>query len=213
MTKIKICGITNLEDALGAAKAGADYLGFNFYGKSPRFIETAKAKRILHSLRKKYPQVKIAGIFVDKAAKELIAIANDLELWLIQLHGEEGNGYIGKLQANIKIPIMKAFRIKGKESLHAMAKTKADYVLLDSYQKGIKGGTGRAFDWSLVRGMEHGRLFLSGGLKPENVSEAIERVAPYAVDVCSGIETQPGKKSIRKMHAFIRAVRKKEQAA
>ena len=200
--KVKICGITNLEDALAATEAGADALGFMFYEKSPRHISLNAAAEISRALP---PFVIKTGVFVN-ADEDLVRRAiGDCHLNLLQFHGDETPEYC----AQFGIMTMKAFRVRDTESLKSLAAYKTDAWLLDAFVPRKPGGTGETFNWDLaVEAKKSGQLiFLAGGLTPENVAEAIRKVQPYGVDVSSGVESSPGKKDISKLRKFIRAAK------
>lgn len=201
--KIKICGITNVDDALAAVELGADALGFIFYAKSPRSITVAKAADICNALP---PFVAKVGVFVDELEYEIEKALQDCLLTVLQFHGEEPPGFCQKFAAKS----IKAIRVKDESSLHAAAEYDVDALLLDTYTDGQQGGTGRAFDWSLAvqaRKMLTPPIILSGGLTPENVSAAIRQVQPYGVDVSSGVESSPGRKDREKLRRFFEACR------
>lgn len=206
MTKIKICGITNYGDAKDAADLGADFLGFNFYDKSPRFADYNNVKDIVNKLNGK---VRIVGVFVNESTDKINKIAEYCNLDFIQLSGDENNDDIIQLRkkGNAKIKIIKTFRIKNKIDTDPINSFDADYIMLDSFRKGLYGGTGKRFDLSLIKNINNKKLFLAGGLNNANVKEAIKKINPFAVDVCSGIEVSPGKKDFEKMKKFIGAVR------
>jgi phosphoribosylanthranilate isomerase len=196
MTRIKICGITNLEDAMAAVQCGADALGFVF-AESPRRIEPKKAKEIISRVP---PFINTVGVFVDEPADRVWEIALTCRLDALQFHGHESPEYCRGFDKRV----IKAFRVKDRTIVEAIVRYDVDAVLLDSSGG---GGTGRSFDWDLVRGIE-GHIILAGGLTPDNVGEAIEKVRPYAVDVSTGVENHPGKKDRRKIEEFIRNVRR-----
>ena len=201
LVKVKICGITNVEDALASVGAGADALGFIFYAKSPRFVSPPDAGRIVRSLP---PFVTAVGVFVNETAKGIADSAAAAKISVIQLHGDESPEYCESLG----LPVIKSFRISRKEDLAAISRYKVRGVLLDSFERGRFGGTGRTFDWELLRGFEPAcPIILSGGLNSGNVEEAIRRTSPYAVDVSSGVEAKPGRKDIHKIKAFMSKVR------
>ena len=203
MTRVKICGITNLEDAINAAKLGADFLGFNFYKKSPRYIEESEARKII----KKIPNnVKKVGISVNENINNVISIVKNLNLDLVQLHGDEKPEYCKQLKDKSKKSIIKAFRIKTNKDIKTMERYNADFLMFDAHKDGMFGGTGKTFDWNMLKGIKK-PLFLSGGLNPENVEDAIKIAKPYAVDVASGVEENPRKKDYNKMKKFIEAVK------
>ncbi len=198
MVKVKICGITNITDALIAVSYGADALGFIFYRKSPRFIAAKAACEIIAELP---PFIKTVGVFVNETADRVNKIADTCKLDIVQLHGEESPAYCKK----IKRRVIKAFRIKDEKSLLPMRSYKVDGYLLDAFVEDLHGGSGETCDWNLVRrAEEHGPIILAGGLTPENVADAVRQAEPYGVDVCSGVEESKGKKDLEKIKSFIR---------
>jgi len=206
MVKVKICGITNLEDALLAAELGADALGFIFYSKSPRKVAPEAAREIIAQLP---PFVASVGVFVDEAAAVVQELAARVGLDWIQLHGQESPEYC----RNLSRRVIKGFRIQDAESLRPLAdyREAAQALLLDTYKQGQVGGTGTAFDWRLAREAKpYGRIILAGGLTPENVAQAIAIAQPQAVDTASGTEAAPGRKDPAKLRAFFKAVSSKQ---
>ena len=202
MIKIKICGITNLDDALAAADAGADALGFNFYKKSPRYIDPEKAAEIIAQLP---PFCMPVGIFVNEREEKIRDIEQLTCLNAIQLHGDESPEFCQRFGSRV----IKAFQVKDKESLKNMAHYHVSALLLDSYRDGVHGGTGTTFDWHLaVVAKTFGKVILAGGLTPENVAEAVKLVQPYGVDVAGGVEKAKGIKDHAKMKKFIVEVRR-----
>lgn len=197
----KICGITRIEDALAAAAAGADAIGLVFYPKSPRAVDAVQAQQILAALP---PFVTSVGLFVNAARAEIESLLSVLPLDLLQFHGDERvadcEGY-GR-------PYIKALRVRAGDDIVAQMGVfpSAAGFLLDTYVEGVPGGTGEAFDWSLVPAELPKPVILAGGLTPDNVSGAIARVHPYAVDVSGGVERAKGIKDAEKIQAFIRAV-------
>ena len=198
LTRIKICGITNLADAQLAVELGADALGFIFYPKSPRFIKVRDAANICNALP---PFVSRVGVFVDELEYEIEKAITGCLLTAVQFHGEEPPGFCLKFPAKS----IKAIRMRDETSLRAAAEYDVDALLLDTYTEAEKGGTGKTFDWSLaVKAKEIGPpIILSGGLTTANVQEAIRKVRPYAVDVASGVEREPGRKDPEKLRRFI----------
>jgi len=195
--RVKICGITNNEDALAAVESGADALGFVF-AKSPRQVTKEQARYIIKGLP---PFVSPVGVFVDEKADMIEEICGFCGIQTIQLHGNESPLYVNDLTG---YKIIKAFRIKNEDDLKPLANYKSHTFLLDSYVKGAMGGTGVTFNWEIARqAHKYGTIILSGGLTPENVREAIRIVKPYAVDVSSGVESSPGKKDMLLMKHFI----------
>ncbi|HEX3558706.1 MAG TPA: phosphoribosylanthranilate isomerase [Pyrinomonadaceae bacterium] len=204
MALVKICGITNAEDALAAVEAGADLLGFNFYSKSPRYISPREARRIAEALPRSVARV---GVFVNEDGPEAIARAvSEADVGAAQLHGDETPEFCARL---VEISVIKALRVGRGFSVERASLYKTDALLLDAYVKDAWGGTGQTFDWSVARRTREvvAKLFLAGGLTPENVAEAVREVRPFAVDVCSGVETSPGRKSYELMRNFVEAVR------
>jgi phosphoribosylanthranilate isomerase len=202
LMRIKICGITNLEDALLAAEVGADALGFIFYLKSPRKVAPETAREIIAQLP---PFVTSVGVFVDEEAAVVQDLAARVGLDWVQLHGQESPAYCRSLGRRV----IKGFRIQDEASLCPLADYHgaAQALLLDAYKQGQVGGTGTAFDWRLAReAKKYGQIILAGGLNPENVAEAIAIAQPQAVDTASGTEAAPGKKDPEKLRAFFRAV-------
>jgi phosphoribosylanthranilate isomerase len=203
MVRIKICGITNLEDALLAADLGADALGFIFYPKSPRYVAPEAAKEIIAHLPSFVTSV---GVFVDEEMAAVSELAEQVGLDWIQVHGQESPGYCRSLGRRA----IKGFRIKDASSLMELEPFQGavQAFLLDNYKKGQVGGTGETFDWRLAReAKKHGQIILAGGLTSENVAQAIQVAQPQAVDSASGTETLPGKKDPEKLKAFFKAIR------
>lgn len=202
MVRIKICGITNLEDALLATELGANALGFIFYAKSPRSVEPEAAREIIRQLP---PLVLSVGVFVDEETAVVRDLAARVGLDWVQLHGQESPEYCRSLGRRV----LKGFRIKDADSLQELTAYRGavQAFLLDTYKQGQTGGTGEAFDWELaVRAKGSGPIVLAGGLTADNVAQAVATVRPQAVDVASGVEAAPGKKDPEKLRAFFRAV-------
>jgi len=195
MVKVKICGITDLQDALAAIDLGAHALGFNFYRKSPRYIEPTQAKSLVEALP---PLISLVGIFVDEYSPDrVVNIAHGVGIDSVQLHGSESPEYVRKLAG---FRVIKAFRVDEQFKIEQIANYPVHAFLLDGHRAGYLGGTGKTFDWDLaLASKRYGRLILAGGLSSENIFEAVRRTNPYAVDVCSSIESQPGKKDLNKM--------------
>ena len=197
MTLVKICGITNLEDALAAVEFGADALGFNFYKKSSRYITPQDAEKILEDLPSSIWRV---GVFVNEPEETVVDLSVRLELNYLQFHGDETPYYCEQFA----VPYWKAFPLKDEKILELMKKYHCDYFLVDAFVENAYGGTGVTGDWSLAREAKKiGKIFLAGGLRPNNVSMAIEAVHPDGVDVASGVEVHPGKKDHVKLEEFI----------
>lgn len=202
MVQVKICGITRPEDAHAAVEAGADALGFVFYPPSPRYITPERAAPIIDELP---PFVTTVGLFVDVPLGTVHEIATRCRLDRIQLHGSEPPSFCSQ----VKLPVIKAFRIKNADSLTPLPDYRVSAYLLDAYVEGaLPGGTGASFVWDLaLRVKPYGPLILAGGLTPENVEEAIAQTHPYGVDVSSGVESAPGIKNHQKVRSFIRRVK------
>jgi phosphoribosylanthranilate isomerase len=207
VTRVKICGITNMEDALTVAAAGADALGFVFYRKSPRYITPDNAATIVRQLP---PFVTTVGLFVDESGARVDSIRRQVGLDCLQFHGRESQNYISQFPCRV----VKAVRVADRKSLGDVARFQVNAVLLDSFRAGEMGGTGTTFDWSWLEGFDSSaRLILAGGLTPDNVREAITICRPYGVDCSSGVEKSPGVKDPRLVRNFIRAVRDADREA
>jgi phosphoribosylanthranilate isomerase len=198
MVQVKICGITNLEDAHVAVDCGADALGFVFYPPSPRYVTPAQAVRIIGALP---PLVTTVGLFVDVACEVVNETVARCGLDRVQLHGRETPAFCGRISR----PVIKAIRIKDAESLTALPDYVVSAYLLDAYVEGaLPGGTGASFAWELAaRAKPYGPVILAGGLTPENIQSAIAQVRPYGVDVSSGVERLPGLKDHHRLQQFI----------
>lgn len=203
--KVKICGITSAADALAAAEAGADALGFMFYEKSPRHISVRQAAEITRELS---PFVLKVGVFVDAPEDLVMRAIGDCGLNLLQFHGNESPEYC----TQFGLMSMKAFRIRDAESLKQLPEYPTDAWLLDGYVPDKLGGTGERFNWDLaIEAKKAGRpIFLAGGLTPANVAEAVRKVQPFGVDVSSGVESEPGRKDHAKVREFIKAAKSVE---
>lgn len=204
MTVVKICGITSLNDALAAVNAGADALGFNFYKPSPRCITPQHAREIIEELPDSLLTV---GVFVNEELNTVRAIAKEAGLRALQLHGDESPEYCRELA---DFYVIKTFAVSDSFDIQALAPYKVEAVMLDTKHNSLRGGTGRVFDWSVAERVAATipKLFLAGGLSPENVENAIKTVRPYAVDACSSLEDSPGKKNGERMRVFVDAVRR-----
>jgi phosphoribosylanthranilate isomerase len=205
MVKVKICGITNLEDALAAYFYGADALGFIFYKKSPRYISPLKASKIIRILPKKIYKV---GVFVDADIRDIKKIAKLCNLDMVQLHGGESPEYCDRLSG---VRVIKAFRVEKDFDFKKVALYKVYARLFDTFSKGLAGGTGVKFNWNLLKNMDKisKPVFLSGGLNSLNVKTAIKKVRPEWVDLCSSLELRPGKKNHKMLKRFMRIAKDK----
>ena len=205
MTKIKICGIRTLPDALAAIDAGADLLGFNFYPQSVRYVDVGACRDMMSVLRKS-GQIKFVGVFVNAPIAEIRATMDTCGLGLAQLHGDETPEMLDALDGKG----FKAFRGVPAD-VNGFARHGPPALLVDAAVKGSYGGTGATADWSAAAELaKRYRLLLAGGLTPQNVAEAVERVQPWGVDVASGVEASPGEKDPNKMRAFVREVQRIE---
>ncbi len=203
MTKIKICGIKTLNDALAAIDAGADYLGFNFYPKSPRFVEKQTCAEITAVVKSKHPQIKLVGVFVNSSVEDVKDILAVCSLDLAQLHGDETSEMLKAFDGKA----FKAFR-GIPENTNVFARDESPAFLLDASVKGVYGGSGVTADWDGAAELaKNYPLLLAGGLTPDNVAQAVSRVKPWGVDVASGVESAPGQKDARKMVEFVKEVR------
>jgi phosphoribosylanthranilate isomerase len=202
VTAVKICGITRRDDALAAARLGAHAVGLVFCVRSPRNVSIAAAQEVVAALP---PFVMAVGLFVDAAAREIEAVLKEVRLDLLQFHGDETAAFC----ARFGVPFIKAARVRAGLDLIQYARSygAARGLLLDAFVDGTHGGTGTAFDWSLIPPDLPLPIVLSGGLNPANVSDAIRRVSPWAVDVSSGVEASPGIKDPQKIAAFMKEVR------
>lgn len=201
--RVKICGITSLEDATVAVEAGADALGFMFYPPSPRAVTVDKVRRIVEALP---PFVAKVGVFVNAEEAQVRLTIREAGLDTVQLHGKETPEFCRGLSP---VPVIKAFRMEGPASLGCLDAYRGHAWLLDSYVAGVFGGTGQTFNWDLAceavrRG---GRVILAGGLTADNVARAVAAVSPYGVDVSSGVESEPGRKDPEKVRRFVAAAK------
>ena len=198
---MKICGIRSIEEAEAAVDSGADALGFNFWPGSPRHIKPETARTIISTLP---PFVASVGVFVNEARQTIETIASDLRLDAVQLHGDESPEFCASITT---VKTIKALRVTEAFEPKSVKRYQVNMILLDAGVAGSYGGTGRTFDWSMA--VECARLvpiILAGGLTPDNVAEAIAMVRPAAIDVCSGVEAEPGRKDLNKLRSFMLAV-------
>jgi len=204
MTFIKICGITNIDDARAAVAAGADALGFNFYNRSPRYIAPPAAREIVEQLPS---SILTVGVFVNEETPESVKkIASEAGVTAFQLHGDESPAYCRELSDRY---VIKTLTVSGDFDIQMVQDYGVNAIMLDTRDNNLRGGTGRVFDWSVAIEVNKvaPKLFLAGGLSPENISEAIELVRPYAVDACSALEDRPGIKNHDRMRAFVELAR------
>jgi phosphoribosylanthranilate isomerase len=200
--KVKICGLTNVEDALAAVEAGADFLGFVLWENSPRYVTIETARQIARQLP---PATRRAGVFVDATVEAVMLSLRVCEFSAVQFHGQESPSFCRQFS----VMTIKAFRVRDAASLQAMSGYDTDAFLLDSQAEGKPGGTGQTFDWSLAAAAKKfdKPIFLAGGLTPQNVAAAVRAAQPFGVDVSSGVEAAPGKKDPQKMRDFVAAAR------
>jgi len=204
MTLIKICGITNLEDALAAIAAGADVLGFNFYKPSPRYITPSDARGIIKQLPE---SVLTVGVFVNEPREAVRNNAKEAGIKALQLHGDESPEYCRELAADYFV--IKTFAVASHLDVPPVQDYEVQAIMLDTKDSSLRGGTGRVFNWSIAQQISKlvPKIYLAGGLSPENIRDAIETVQPYAVDACSALEDKPGQKNHARIRAFVEAVR------
>jgi phosphoribosylanthranilate isomerase len=200
VTKIKFCGLTNLADAQLAVQTGAWAIGLIFWPHSPRRCELEDAAEIAATLRRR---VEITGVFVNATLEHIAQTADAVGLSMLQLHGDEGPAFCAEAARRTGAKVIKAARVRTGADIQALTAFHTDFHLLDSYVAGHPGGTGETFSWEIAR-VHRGRtpMILSGGLNPANVADAIATVRPFAVDVASGVDASPGRKSAAKLRAF-----------
>ena len=208
MTKIKFCGITTLDDAERAVAAGAWAIGLIFWPRSPRRCRLERAAEIAAAVKRR---AEVAGVFVNATLDHVAQTADAVGLTMLQFHGDEGPAYCAEAARRTGCKVIKAARVRSGADVQALAPFHTDFHLLDSYAAGVPGGTGETFSWEIARAHRgpgyRVPVILSGGLTPGNVADAIAAVAPYAVDVASGVEREPGRKDPDKLVAFADAVR------
>lgn len=197
MTKVKMCGLSRMEDIEYANEVLPEFIGFVFAPKSRRYVSFEQAKKLRGELDYRIAAV---GVFVDEDIENIVRLVKDEVIDMVQLHGSEDNAYIAKLREMAEVPIIQAFKIIDSYDAESAVLSDADFVLLDSGM-----GTGKTFDWSLIKSINR-PYFLAGGISPENAAQAVERFSPYAVDASSSLETN-GVKDLSKMTALARAVR------
>jgi phosphoribosylanthranilate isomerase len=209
--KIKFCGITSVEDARDAVAAGAWAIGLIFWPGSPRRCDPAIAPEIAAAVKRR---AEVVGVFVNPTLDGLAATADAVGLTVVQLHGDEGPSFCAEAARRTGCKVIKAMRVRGRADIQALRPFHTDYHLLDSHVAGQRGGSGETFEWGLARAHSGPvPVILSGGLRPDNVTAAIEAVHPFVVDVASGVEAAPGRKDPEKLEAFATAVRAATPAA
>lgn len=205
-TKVKVCGVTNVDDAIACADAGVDFIGLNFSPQSRRCMSLAQGTEVTSAIRDAFPEIKFVGVFVNQERELVEKLARDLALDAVQLHGDEASPYVDELHAQF---VIKALRVGSEFAPFSANDYDCDAILLDAWSEIVPGGTGKTFLWSIANEVRPfvKRLFLAGGLTPENVSDALRVVRPFAVDVCTGVEDSPGRKNHDKIKRFVEAAR------
>jgi len=205
MTRVKICGITNLEDAEEAVRLGAWAIGLNHHPESPRLCAPEVAAEIGAALKRR---CEVAGVFVNSSLDEVARAADDEQLTMLQLHGDEGPAYCSEAARRTGCKVIKALRVRSAADVQAAEAYRTDFHMLDAHRAGAPGGTGESFDWELAAS-RHSEvpLILAGGLTPDNVGEAIGVTHPFAVDVASGVEATPRRKDPALLTAFFEGAR------
>ncbi|HEX6117339.1 MAG TPA: phosphoribosylanthranilate isomerase [Solirubrobacterales bacterium] len=203
--KVKICGNTNLDDARAAADMGAWAIGLIHHPESPRYVEPEVAAEIAAALKRR---CLIAGVFVDSTMDEIVRAADEEQLTIVQLHGDQGPQFCREVARRTGAKVIRAFRVRSGADVRGAEAYRTDFHLFDAYRPQTPGGTGESFDWELLAGRRSEiPALLAGGLTPENAGEAILAAKPWGVDVVSGVEAEPGRKDHRKLAAFFEAVR------
>jgi phosphoribosylanthranilate isomerase len=203
-TRVKICGITNVDDARAAVDLGAWALGMIFHDDSPRRCDVGEAAAIASAFRRK---AELVGVFVNAPLDRVMEVLGSVPLTIVQLHGDEGPAYCDEARRRTGVKLMKAARVRDGAAVRALSAYRTDFHLMDSHVPGTWGGTGQRFDWKLAAEHPHEPpLVLSGGLDPDNVAEAIEVARPFAVDVASGVEAAPGRKDPEGLRRFFESV-------
>ena len=204
-TKVKICGLTNLDDAKRAADLGAWALGLIFHEPSPRRCDEDEAAAIAAALRR---TAHVCGVFVNRPLDMVVAVADRVGLTMLQLHGDEGPAYCAEAGRRSGCQVVKAVQVRSRADLQSLASFHTDLHMVDAHAPGLRGGTGETFDWELLRGRRTSvPMILSGGLNAHNVGDGIAAAQPFAVDVASGVEAEPGRKDPAKLEAFFAAAR------
>lgn len=205
MTKVKICGVTRLGDAELAVELGAWAIGLNHWERSPRRVDPARAADIGQAMKRR---CEVAGVFVNPTLDEVAEAVENEDLTMVQLHGEEGPSFCDEVARRTGAKVIKALRVRSAADVKAAESFRTDFHMFDAHQAGSPGGTGESFDWELAASRRSKvPLILAGGLRPENVAEAISVVRPFAVDVASGVESEPGIKDPALLEALFEAVR------
>lgn len=206
---IKICGITNFEDAAAAVKLGADFIGLNFFADSPRGLTPDDAANLAGEIKHTFPRISLVGVFVDETVEKTRLIAEICELDVLQFHGNESPEFCAQFEQNV----WRAFRVKNENSFEDLQQfLELDGIVLDAFKRGQFGGTGQTFDWKLIHKIRDELPFfiLAGGLNPKNIERAIIQLSPDVVDICSGVEVRgdPRRKDVKKMEQLFEVVKK-----
>jgi phosphoribosylanthranilate isomerase len=205
MTKVKICGVTRLGDAELAVELGAWAIGLNHWERSPRRVDPGRAAEIGQAMKRR---CEVAGVFVNPTLDEVAEAVENEDLTMVQLHGEEGPSFCDEVARRTGAKVIKALRVRSAADVKAAESFRTDFHMFDAHQAGTPGGTGESFDWELAASRRSKvPLILAGGLRPENIAEAISVVRPFAVDVASGVESEPGIKDPALLEALFEAVR------
>jgi phosphoribosylanthranilate isomerase len=205
MTKVKICGVTRLGDAERAAELGAWAIGLNHWEESPRRVEPARAAEIGQAMKRR---LEVAGVFVNPSLDEVAEAVENEALTMVQLHGDEGPSFCAEVGRRTGAKVIKVLRVRSAADVKAAESFRTDFHMFDAHREGTPGGTGESFDWELAAARRSKvPLILAGGLRPDNVAEAISVVRPFAVDVASGVESEPGVKDPARLEALFEAVR------
>lgn len=200
--RIKICGITTLDDARLAAGLGADYLGFNFYRKSPRYVDPGRAIGLIAEIESKTVPV---GLFVNATLEEIAAVIEKCSLKWVQLHGDEDEPFCKAVKA-LGVNVIKALRVRSRKDIEKIAQITVDILLLDAFHPDVYGGSGETFDWSWLKHLELSRIMLAGGITLDNIAQAVA-VGTFGVDLCSGVEARPGVKDPEKLKRLFAAMK------
>jgi len=202
---VKICGITNLSDAELSLRLGADWLGFNFYPRSPRYIKPETAADLIQHLPENTVSV---GVFVNESLAQMARIAQLCSLTMVQLHGDENPADAQAAAKETGLPVIKAIRIQSPADMTRLEQVPADYILLDAFRKELYGGTGESFVWSWIPRQNEVKILLAGGINPDTIADAL-RVGTFGVDICSGVESKPGIKDPEKMNTLFQRIHRR----
>jgi phosphoribosylanthranilate isomerase len=206
MTKVKICGVTRLGDAELAVELGAWAIGLNHWERSPRRVDPGRAAEIGQAMKRR---CEVAGVFVNPTLDEVAEAVENEDLTMVQLHGEEGPSFCDEVARRTGAKVIKALRVRSAADVKAAESFRTDFHMFDAHQAGTPGGTGESFDWELLAGRRSDvPLILAGGLTPENVADGVAAARPFAVDVATGVEAEPGVKDHALMAKFVESAQK-----